>query len=195
MTDPSKETLRYEAIRHRDRISVFANEDPEAVCGLFFEAIQPRQDQVIALYWPKDKEFDVRFLLERLLRDGYACALPVVRKGERVLGFARWKDDDPLEDAPFGLKQPVVDGSVVWAEPDIVVVPFLAFDRKGYRLGYGGGYYDATLRTLRREKPIIAIGVGYAQQAVLFNLPVESHDEKLDWVITPLQAHCFCNSK
>ncbi len=191
MTEPSKDTLRYEALKHRDRIQVFGNEDPEAACALFFNMVKPQPGRAVALYWPKDREFDPRAILERLLKEGFACALPVMKKGEKLLGFARWRDGDPLEAGPFGIQQPALDGKTEWLEPDIVIVPLLAFDRKGYRLGYGSGYYDATLRALRQKKEIIAVGVGFAQQAVLFNLPVEDHDEKLDWVITPQKAHFF----
>jgi len=191
MTETSKESLRFEAIRHRERIHVFSNEDPEAVCALFFDAIKPQKGQKMALYWPKDKEFDPGPVMERLLREGFVCALPVIKKGEKELSFARWKDGDPLVSGPFDVQQPAVDEGTEWVEPDIVVVPLLAFDRKGYRLGYGGGYYDATLRTLRQKKKIVAVGVGFAQQAVIFNLPVEEHDEKLDWVITPQKSHYF----
>ena len=191
MTDLSKETLRHEAIRHRDRIQVLQNEDPEAVCGLFFDALRPGTDQVIAAYWPKDREFDPGAILERALREGLVCALPVMKKGEKILSFARWKDGDPLEPGPFNVQQPVADERAQWVDPDIVIVPLLAFDRRGYRLGYGGGFYDATLRDLRRKKKIIAAGVGFAQQAVIFNLPVEDHDERLDWIFTPQKAHFF----
>ena len=70
-------------------------------------------------------------------------------------------------------------------------MPMLAFDRPGNRLGHGGGYYDTTLRALREKKKITAVGVAYAQQAVLFSLPVEDHDEKLDWIITEQNTHRF----
>ncbi len=191
MTDPSKDTLRHEAIRHRDRISIFNNEDPDAVCASFFDNIKPQRDQAIAFYWPKEKEFDPTSILERALKDGYKCALPVMQKGERVLRFARWQDGDILERGPYNVQQPLVGTDTEWLDPDIVIVPLLAFDRKGFRLGYGGGYYDSTLRALRDKKKIIAVGVGYAQQAVIFNLPVEDHDERLDWVLTPTDAHYF----
>lgn len=191
MTEASKETLRNEAIKHRERIHVFNNEDPEDVCGIFFDAVKPEQGQVIALYWPMDKEFDPSAILERLLKDGFKCALPVIDKGNRILKFAVWNEDDPLEFGPYNVQQPAITDNTEWVDPDIVVVPLLAFDRKGYRLGYGGGYYDATLRALREKKDTVAVGVGYAQQAVLFNLPVEPHDEKLDWMITPQQAHYY----
>jgi 5-formyltetrahydrofolate cyclo-ligase len=58
-------------------------------------------------------------------------------------------------------------------------------------LGQGGGYYDATLADLRAKKPILAVGMAYAQQAVLFNLPLEDHDQRLDWVITPQAAYFY----
>ena len=70
-------------------------------------------------------------------------------------------------------------------EPDIFIVPMLSFDRRGYRLGQGGGYYDATLSAYRKKKSVQAIGIGYAAQAVLFTLPVELHDQKMDWILTP----------
>src|SRR6185503_17417551 len=101
-----------------------------------------------------------------------------------------WKDGDPLAEGAFGIMQPSTDAPK-WVDPDIVVVPLLAFDRRGYRLGYGSGYYDVTLAALRAKKKIVAVGLGYGQQAVLFNLPSEPHDEKLDWVITPQKAHSF----
>jgi len=77
--------------------------------------------------------------------------------------------------------------------PEILIVPLLAFDRKGNRLGYGGGYYDATLEHLRKDGNVIAAGFAYSQQAVLFNLPSEAHDQKLDWVITPQKIYDFTN--
>jgi 5-formyltetrahydrofolate cyclo-ligase len=108
------------------------------------------------------------------------------------LGFAFWKDDMELKrGGEHDVLEPVVNDSTRWLDPDIVIVPLLAFDRRGYRLGQGGGHYDATLEKLRAKKKIIAVGLAYAQQACLFNLPVEDHDQKLDWVITPQGAHSF----
>jgi len=72
-----------------------------------------------------------------------------------------------------------------YIDPDILLIPLLAFDQRGARLGYGKGHYDATLAELKKRKQITAIGIGYAQQAVLFKLPSEDHDEELDMVITP----------
>ncbi|MCB9991832.1 MAG: 5-formyltetrahydrofolate cyclo-ligase [Rhodospirillales bacterium] len=183
--------MRHEAKLHRARIAAFNNEDPDEACALFFDAVKPQPEQIVSLYWPKDSEFDPGAILERLLKEGYACALPVIIPDERELKFALWAEDDPLESGPYDILQPANNENTKWVEPDIVIVPLLAFDRKGYRLGYGGGYYDTTLEVLRKKKDVLAVGVGYAQQAVIFNLPVEDHDQKLDWIITPQKARYF----
>lgn len=182
-----KETLREQARLHRDRIDPFS-EDFEQAITLFYDAVKPNKEQIVGLYWPKGREFDTRGLLEQLLRDGISCALPVMEKGTRILTFRTWAEGEELALNNFGVAQPVA-GRIV--KPDILVVPLLAFDRRGHRLGYGGGYYDATIAALRTEKKVIAAGFCYAQQAVLFNLPAEEHDIRLDWVVTPVKAHSF----
>lgn len=186
MTD-SKEVIRAEAKRHRAFIDP-ASENIDSAVDLFFEKIQPQKDQVIAGYWPKGREFDAAIILERAVDEGLSCALPVIQKDSRELKFAPWDKTSELEKGPFDVLQPTSQEFVL---PDIVIVPLLVFDRRGGRLGYGGGYYDATLKALRAQKDILAVGVAYAVQACLFNLPSEEHDEKLDWVITPQDAHEF----
>ncbi|QQG35462.1 MAG: 5-formyltetrahydrofolate cyclo-ligase [Micavibrio aeruginosavorus] len=186
----SKQTLREEAIRFRNSIDPFS-EDVDLVVSEFFECLCPQAGQVVALYWPKGKEFDTGPLIEALLRNRVSCALPVMQKDSKELRFVRWDESIPLIAGPFGIMQPEINRDSVWVEPDIVVVPMLAFDRQGHRLGYGGGYYDATLAALRARKPVQAVAIGYSTQAVLFNLPSEPHDQKMDWVITPnrVQRH------
>ncbi len=188
-----KETLRQEALRHRSRMDP-RDEDPDEACDIFFDKIAPKTGQVIAAYWPMEREFDSQAILERLLVQGHICALPVVQKDSRILRFARWDDTIELKKSAQGVHEPLINETTQWLEPDIVIVPFIAFDRRGYRLGYGGGYYDATLSYLRKKKEILAVGVGFARQACLFNLPIEDHDERLDWVITPQDSHCFIPS-
>lgn len=180
----TKASLREEAIRFRNSIDPFS-EDVEQVVTEFFECLKPQPGQIVALYWPKGKEFDTAPLIEALLERGIDCALPVIQKDSRELRFARWDEDVSLIEGPFGVMQPDVNEKTIWVEPDIIVVPMLAFDRQGHRLGYGGGYYDATLVALRHRKPVQAVAVGYSAQAVLFNLPAEPHDQKMDWIITP----------
>ncbi|MDB2682675.1 5-formyltetrahydrofolate cyclo-ligase [Alphaproteobacteria bacterium] len=187
MDSEEKETLRAEAIRHRGRM-LYDIEDTDHARDHFFTSINPAADQIVAAYWPKDKEFDTYPILEKLMEQGVTCALPVVQKDSKILKFAQWNESIDLQKGAFGILEPSEQN---WVEPDIIIVPLLAFDRKGYRLGFGGGYYDATLQDIRARKQITAVGLAYAQQSCLFNLPAEDHDEKLDWVITPQKAHFY----
>lgn len=183
----SKSVLREEARRHLVRMDI-REEDPEEAAAHFFKEIAPDKDKVVAAYWPKGREFDTSPFLEPLLQAGNVCALPVVQKGSLNLKFARWDEGVELKKGPFDILQP---DSEEWVDPNVLIVPMLAFDRKGYRLGHGGGYYDTTLEYLRGKKDILAVGVAYAQQACLFNLPIEEHDQRLDWIITPQGAQDF----
>lgn len=183
----AKQQLRDQARKHRASMDPFA-EDPEHAADLFFDTIKPEQNQVIAAYCPKDKEFDALCVLEAALEKGISVALPIVQKDTRILKFAAWNKTSAMKQNQYGIEEPSGTEELI---PDIIIVPFLAFDRRGTRLGQGGGYYDATLEHLRAQKDTQAIGMGYSQQAVLFNLPCEDHDQPLDWVITPKEAHYF----
>ena len=89
---------------------------------------------------------------------------------------------DPTRPAGFGTREPVESAPEI--EPDLLLVPLLAFDAQGYRLGYGGGFYDRTLAGLRQRKPILAVGFAYAEQEV-DAVPCEGHDQRLDALLTP----------
>lgn len=187
--DSPKHILREQARKHRAWIVPSAS-DLEAAAAHFFENISLQETPaVIAAYWPKGREFDPLEILERAHDLGYTCALPEVIEGSKILKFRKWTPGCAMREGAFGIPVPNIDEESVI--PDIVIVPLLAFDRRGYRLGQGGSYYDATLESLRAQKNIQAVGLGYASQAVLFNLPVEAHDQKLDWVITPQEAQRF----
>lgn len=184
-----KSSLREQATYHRDRIAR-REEDYESAAHIFFAEIKPDPASVIAGYWPKEKEFDVRHILADALARNMACCLPTIAAGQRELIFRPWDEKTPLKKAGFGLMEPEGDASVL---PDILLVPLLAYDRKGHRLGYGKGHYDATLAALRAQKDILAIGVGYSEQAVLFNLPTHEFDQKLDMMLTPQGLTDFRN--
>jgi 5-formyltetrahydrofolate cyclo-ligase len=190
MSSENKDILRQEARRHRSRMNL-GEEDIERVTDLFFEHINPAPDKIVAAYWPQGREFDPIPILERLSAQGNTCALPMVEEGRKILNFLPWKPDSEMIEGKYGIAVPKHDERTPYLAPSIVIVPLLAFDRRGYRLGQGGGYYDATLSYLRSRKSILAVGVAYAQQACLFNLPTQEHDEPLDWVITPSEAHYF----
>ncbi|MCM2344892.1 MAG: 5-formyltetrahydrofolate cyclo-ligase [Alphaproteobacteria bacterium] len=186
----SKKTLREEALRFRNSIDPFS-EDGDLLVTEFFECLNPQPGQVVALYWPHGREYNTGLLIEALLKAGITCALPVIQKDSKELRFACWDESIPLVPGLFEIMQPEISDKTIWVDPDIVVVPMLAFDRQGHRLGYGGGYYDVTLAALRARKSVQAVAIGYSKQAVLFNLPSEDHDQKMDWIITPnkVQRH------
>lgn len=182
MTDLKQEKNNYRehAKLHRDRMDI-EEENFESVINIFLEFFKPKTEQIISTYWPMGKEFDTRFLLDELVRQGFTCALPRTQKEVRELEFVKWTHETPMEKGKFGIEEPQSDDIVT---PDIVLAPLLAFDQKGYRLGYGQGHYDSTITALRKEKDITYIGVGYAEQAVLFKLPREAHDIPLDYMLT-----------
>lgn len=143
--------------------------------------VVPAGDVVVAGFWPIGSEIDCRPILDALHDLGYACSLPVVVEPCSPLVFRRWHPDLPLEAGAHGERIPPADaGEVV---PDVLIVPGLAFDREGFRLGYGKGYYDRTLAALRAEKDVIAAGLAYAGQLVS-EVPREDEDQRLDWIVT-----------
>jgi 5-formyltetrahydrofolate cyclo-ligase len=136
---------------------------------------------VVAAFWPIGDEIDVTTLMARLRAHGAALALPVVVAKGQALIFRRWSFGEPLATGVFGTRSPGADAPEL--VPDILIVPFLAADPAGNRLGYGAGYYDMTLRELRGRKPVWVLGVGYDLQLVAA-VPATERDERLDWVIT-----------
>ena len=133
-------------------------------------------------FWPIGDEFDPRPLMEALAARGHTLCLPVVVGKGRPLAFRAWAPGDPLERAGFDLSVPAWDAAP--AIPRFLIVPLLAFDRRGYRLGYGGGFFDRTIAELRqRSKAIFAMGVGFALQEVP-EVPALDYDQRLDAVAT-----------
>lgn len=135
---------------------------------------------MISVFWPIGDEIDTRPLLERLSADGWTVALPCVPGRDQHLVFRRWRPGDDLVPGPMGTREPAPTAAAV--TPEVLIVPLLAFDRRGYRLGYGGGYYDRTLATLGRDR-VLAVGIAYADQEVA-NVPIAETDQKVDYIVT-----------
>lgn len=113
--------------------------------------------------------------------------VPVITGPDQPLKFSRWEPDCPMREGPFGARVPLVDN---FFEPEILIVPLVAFDPDGGRLGYGGGFYDRTLEMLRQRRATLAIGFAYdAQQAD--SLPLEPTDQPLDFVVTESRVLTF----
>jgi len=143
---------------------------------------------VVSGFWPIKDEIDIRPLMEALFDEGCQMALPVVQgRGQRLL-FRAWSPGDPLEAGVFGTLQPSAHCEVL--EPDVLLVPLLACDGEGWRLGYGGGFYDRTLDDLRKRRQVTAIGVGFDLQLVP-EVPHGADDQRLDWLLTDRRACAF----
>ena len=127
-------------------------------------------------------EIDTAPLLARLHAAGHPLGLPVMQGKGLPLLFRAWSPGDAMGKVQWGIAEPLPDKPVL--EPDVVLVPLLAFDAAGHRLGYGGGFYDRTLARLRAIKPVVAVGVAYDELKV-DAVPHRSYDEPLDWVLTP----------
>lgn len=153
-----------------------------ALADRFLEAFAGRvvPDGTAALYWPMRTEIDVRPLLDALAAAGMRTALPVAGSPGAPLAFVPWRPGTPLRRHRFGMLEPAAGAPV---RPDLVVVPLLAFDGTGARLGYGGGCYDRTLRRLRRRGRVFAAGAAYAEQE-RDAVPAAPHDARLDAVVT-----------
>lgn len=138
-------------------------------------------------YWPIRTELDPRPLLTALAEDGREVCLPVT-DGLAPLAFRCWRPGAPMETDGFGVSVPADDER---ASPAVLIVPMLAFDRAGHRLGYGAGHYDRTLSQLRADGPVTAIGLAYAVQETADPLPTLPTDQALDAIVTERETIVF----
>ena len=140
--------------------------------------LPPRVGSVVGFCWPIQNEPDVRPALAYWRDLGVRGVLPVVTAPDSPLKFRAWTPETPMMDDVHGIPTP---SSGEWLTPDILILPLNAFDAAGYRLGYGGGYFDRTLASLR-PRPL-SVGVGYEINRVASIRP-QPHDQPLDWVVT-----------
>jgi 5-formyltetrahydrofolate cyclo-ligase len=143
----------------------------------------PSAGAVVAGFWPIGDEIDIRPLLDLLHARGHPIALPLTGRRGDPLRFGLWRPGDPLHPEPFGTLRPAGPEQ----RPDFLLVPLLAFDRRGHRLGYGAGYYDRTLAGL---PDAFALGCAYAAQEVA-EVPSGPHDARLNAVATE-RGVIFC---
>jgi 5,10-methenyltetrahydrofolate synthetase len=134
----------------------------------------------IAFCWPLRNEFDCRPLVQRLLTQGWHACQPVVVAPNAAMAFRPWTPDTPMTTDRHGIPIPAESHTVV---PDIVLLPLVAFDAQGYRLGYGGGYFDRTLAVLS-PRPL-ALGVGF-ELARVDTVRPQPHDIRLDALVTEM---------
>lgn len=153
----------------------------DQLCRLILESGLVPDSAVVAGYWPMRGEINLLPVLDALAGRGCCTALPVVDKLRQPLVFRQWAVGDALENGRYDTCHPLKTAPVV--TPDAVLVPLLAFDRRGFRLGYGGGFYDQTLERLRADGQVIAVGVAFSAQEVA-EVPIEEHDQPMDAIVT-----------
>jgi len=177
-----KKILRATAASRRQQAHIEAG--PEAAILLadqFLRAVPRVPEVIVAGYWPVGTEIDIRPLMRRLIAADHRIVLPVVPAPTLPLKFREWTPDSAVRPGPYGIEVPPDDAAEL--KPGLVIAPFLAFDAEGWRLGYGGGFYDRTLRRLRGLGEVIVVGVGFAAQQVE-RVAHDGLDEQLDWVVT-----------
>ena len=154
--------------------------------SLLSEVLAGYRGVPLAGYMPIRTEIDPLPAMAEAAAHG-PVGVPVIEDAGLPLDFSRWEPDMPLKEGPFGAQIPLVDD---FFEPEILIVPLVAFDRNGGRLGYGGGFYDRTLERLRARRATLAIGFAYAAQEA-DSLPLEPTDQPLDMMITEREVIQF----
>lgn len=160
----------------------------DAAAAHFIAAVPLPPRAAVSAYWPMGEELDPRPLMRALHAAGHGVCLPVVVARGAPLVFRAWTPQTVLQPNVFGTSAPPPEAPAI--TPDALLVPLLGFDAEGWRLGYGGGYYDRTLRALRAAGRVLAAGFGYAAQEIA-GLPREPFDEPLDWMVTEVGVRAF----
>ena len=163
----------------KEKRSLLFQEHPDAgekMMTHFFNFFDLPPDTIVGGYWPIGSEFDIRPLLNKLLEKGFRCALP--RITSEGLMFHVWDTSMPLEKGVFHVLEPASTAPSII--PDVLLVPLLAFDKQGHRLGYGQGHFD---KFLHQQHKVLTIGVGFRGQEVE-KIPHQAHDFALDYILT-----------
>jgi 5-formyltetrahydrofolate cyclo-ligase len=177
----AKAAIRREALVRRDGL-------PADMRAAGAQAIAERPfpfvvaaDAIVSGFMPLKSEINPIPLMRRLADAGAQLALPAVAGRGQPLAMRAFAFGQPLASGVWGICEPRSDAREVF--PDIVIVPMLAFDRSGHRVGYGAGYYDLTITGLRARKPVVAVGIAFAVQEIP-RVPATARDAALDLVLT-----------
>lgn len=173
MTDP-KAAARTAAFSRR-KVAFAAGQGQAA--AILADVLNVHQGKALAGYMPMRTEIDP---LPAMAAHQGPVGVPVIMAPATPLKFRTWGPGVAMVPGDFGAPIPA-DGA--WVTPHVVIVPLLAFDARGFRLGYGGGFYDRTLQGLRAQGPVLAIGFAFSAQEV-DTVPTDEFDEKLDLVVT-----------
>jgi 5-formyltetrahydrofolate cyclo-ligase len=174
MTGPDKSEARKAA--YAIRKAAFAAGQGQAA-ELLADVLAAHKGRVLSGYMPMRTEIDP---LPAMAAHHGPVGVPVIPGPAQPLRFREWTSGCALEAGAFGA---LVPAEGAWVEPEVLIVPLLSFDARGYRLGYGGGFYDRTLEALRARHDVLAIGFAFAAQEVA-EVPTEPTDQRLDMIVT-----------
>lgn len=177
----AKAIVRRDVLARRDALDPRAREAAAAAIAEHTLPVPLPPGATVSGFMPIRGELNPLALMRRLAAAGARLALPCVNGRGLPLTFRAWELGAPLRRAQWGIREPELSAAAV--EPDLVLAPLAAFDRRGYRIGYGAGYYDMTLNALRARNGVVALGLAYAMQEV-DAVPIEPHDARLDFVLT-----------
>ena len=152
----------------------------DAIMRTLVGRLPPDSHELIGCYWPFRREFNCVPYMREVIRCGGRVALPVVIARGRPLEFRCWTEDAEMQPGVRNIPHPAA-GPPVW--PTALLIPLVGFDEAGYRLGYGAGYYDATLAALT-ERPL-AVGTGFELTRLATIYP-QPHDYPMDVIITEI---------
>ncbi len=184
MTSPTeltawRKSVRAEMLRTRQQLSPSTHlEKSQEVLQRLVALFKRRSAGMVGFYWPIKGEIDVLPLVELLIEKGWTAALPVVVAQKKALEFRVWRPRIPMTKGVYEIPHPQNGPAVL---PGTVVVPLVGFDERCYRLGYGGGYYDRTLRASKKE--LFSIGIGF-EMARLATIRPQAYDVPMDLIVT-----------
>jgi 5-formyltetrahydrofolate cyclo-ligase len=179
--DEAKTELRVAAQARRDALPADQRRvAAETIAARPFPAPVP-PGVIVSGFMPLKSEINPLPLMQKLSDMGASFALPVIAGRGKPLIMRAWTFGAPLDRGQWGIREPKPEAPEV--APNILLVPMLAFDRSGYRIGYGAGYYDMTIAKFRAMKPVVAVGIAFAAQEVPA-VPTTPRDARLDLVLT-----------
>lgn len=180
---PTKSELRHIMLEKRLNISPDEQKErSEKWCEKTYQKLSDMSFCSFAGYASIQNEIDITPLLHQLQREGKRIALPCITAGSRILTFRHYETPSTLTKGHYNIAEPPKSAEEI-PQPEVIIIPLLGFDSQNHRLGYGGGYYDATLNALRTSYNPFTIGCAYDFQQLDY-LPTETNDQSLDLIIS-----------
>ena len=183
-----KTIVRKDALMRRDAIPAADRAQAAETIAVRAFPVAVGSGVIVSGFMPLKTEINPLPLMRKFAAAGARLALPAIAGRGKPLTMRAFAFGDELASGQWGIREPKPDAPEV--APDVLLVPLLAFDRTGHRVGYGAGYYDMTIAALRAKKPVVAVGIAFAAQEIE-TVPITPHDARLDLVLTEREVIDF----